>query len=333
MSSDRRPKVAEVAARAGVSTATVDRVLNGRGGVAPYTVTRVEDALRDMVSTFRPARIETLLPCAVLLADDGSDVIRQLATSLGAAFAEAGGTAQVSFVDRLNPAVMASAIAAAVAQGSRTLIVQAVDTALVRQAIDNATSAGVDVVTVLTDVPGSRRLAYVGLDNWAAGRTAGALMGRFCRAPGTLALMWGGQLYRSHEERESGFRSVLRSERPDLRCLEVITGDDTPALARPLSANVIAREPDLVGIYCIGGGIGGVAEAVDAAGRRSSLVLLGHNCNADTRPHLVSGAIDAVIHQDMQRIAAETVSVLCDRALIAQRKAIRSEIITRENMI
>ncbi|MBI3513707.1 MAG: helix-turn-helix domain-containing protein, partial [Proteobacteria bacterium] len=45
----RRPKVADVAARAGVSPATVDRVINGRGGVHQKTVALVEAAIRDIV--------------------------------------------------------------------------------------------------------------------------------------------------------------------------------------------------------------------------------------------------------------------------------------------
>src|ERR1700730_17643349 len=49
-----RPKVADVAARAGVSTATVDRVINGRGGVHQKTVARVEEAIRGIIGAARP---------------------------------------------------------------------------------------------------------------------------------------------------------------------------------------------------------------------------------------------------------------------------------------
>jgi LacI family transcriptional regulator len=333
MSVARKPKVAEVAARAGVSTATVDRVLNGRGGVAPYTVARVEDALRNIATPRQPARIEDILPCQVLLGGDGSAFVRTLGAELQSVFAGAGAIINVDHIDRKNTEALASGIATSVAQGCKSLVIQAVDSVAVRKAIDDAAAVGVSVVSVTTDVPSSRRHAYVGLDNRAAGRTAGLLMGRFCRDPGTLAIVWGGQLYLSHEERDSGFRSVLRADRPDLKCLEVITGDYTPARARHLTEEVIARHADLVGIYCIGGGVSGVAAAVEAAGRSEKIVLIGHNCNADTQPYLLSGTIAALVHQDVASIAAEVLAALLDRNPTALRKAIRTEIIMRENLM
>ena len=331
MTSDRKPKVADVAQRAGVSLATVDRVMNGRGGVAPHTVARVEDVLRTMAKSGRPTSIEDISPSRVLLAGDGSAFVRSLSAALQSAFAEAGGTAEVSYVDRQNPAALVTSITACVALGCKSLVIQAVDTIEVRHAIDAAAAAGVAVVCVTTDVPNSRRHAYVGLDNRAAGRTAGLLMSRCCHGPGTLAVVWGGQTYRSHEERESGFRSVLRAERPDLKCLEVITGDYTPPLARRLTDDAIAGHPDLVGIYCVGGGIAGVAEAVENAKRPKRLVLIGHNYNPDTQPYLLTGAITAVVHQDVQRIATDVLAALLDRTPDAPRRAVRTEIITREN--
>jgi LacI family transcriptional regulator len=186
---------------------------------------------------------------------------------------------------------------------------------------------------VLTDIAAVDRLGYAGLDNRAAGRTAGLLMARFCRNPGTLAIVWGGQLYRSHEERETGFRSVLRAERADLPCLEVITGNDNPAVTRARVTEAIARHPDLVGLYCIGGGVVGAAEAIEQAGLAPGLVMIGHNCNAETKPHLLSGTIHALIHQDIGRIAETAMRCLATRTPPAAHTGIPVEIITRENAV
>lgn len=328
---ERRPKVAEVAARAGVSTATVDRVINGRGGVHLRTVARVEAAIREMI--VRPdlaptsARSGTL---HVILAGDGSQVTKSLAHALVDDGCSRGTRVSVEFVERMNPSALARSIHACVEQSSSGVIVQALDHILVREAFAHLRNASIPVVNVLTDMAGIDRIAYVGLDNRAAGRTAGHLMARFCRPSGKLAVVWGGQLYRSHEERESGFRSVLRAERPDLQCLDVITGNDDPSIARLRTEDAISAHGDLAGVYCVGGGITGVAEAIEQAGLAHQLVMIGHNFNSDSRPYLLSGTIDALIHQDTKRIAIGALNALLAPPAAAVT-LVPIEIITREN--
>jgi LacI family transcriptional regulator len=152
--------------------------------------------------------------------------------------------------------------------------------------------------------------AYIGVDNRAAGRTSGFLMGRFCTGPGKLAVVWGGQLYRSHEEREIGFRTVLRQDYPALQIIEAVNGNDDPGLNFACVSELIARHPDLLGVYCVGGGQGAVAAAIESAGLAQKLVMIGHNFNDETKPYVLSGTIDAIIHQDMTRIADAALNCL-----------------------
>jgi LacI family transcriptional regulator len=327
---ERRPKVADVAARAGVSAATVDRVINGRGGVHRKTVERVEGAIRQIIGADRPVTAPTLRFDA-LLSGDGGQATKSLAQALVGAGESLHAQVDVAFVETMNPAALAAQLRECAQRGTSGVAVQVLDHALVREAIEDLLRADIPVASVLTDIAGVDRLAYVGLDNRAAGRTAGFLMGRFCRRAGKLAVVWGGQLYRSHEERESGFRSILRAERPDLQCLEVITDNDNPAVTRGRVSAAIAAHPDLVGLYCVGGGVAGAAQAIEEAGLSQLLVMIGHNCNADTKPYLLSGTIEAVIHQDMARIA--DIALKCLTTKSGLNTGIPVEIVTRENVM
>jgi len=331
----RRPKVADVAARAGVSTATVDRVINGRGGVHQKTVARVEEAIRAIAAADRPHELSARanLRFDAVLSGDGSEVTKSLAEALVGAGEAVSAQVDVAFVETMNPEALAACLRACAKRGTSGIAVQVLDHAIVREAIEELLRADIPVVTVLTDMAGVHRLAYVGLDNRAAGRTSGFLMVRFCRGAGKLAIVWGGQLYRSHEERESGFRSIVRAERPDLQCLELITGNDNPTVTRVGVRAAIARHPDLVGIYCVGGGIAGAAEAIEEAGLAQSLVMIGHNCNADTKPYLLSGTIQAVVHQDIARIAETALRCLSTRTSLPLNTGIPIEIVTRENLM
>ena len=334
---ERRPRVAEVAARAGVSTATVDRVINGRGGVHARTVARVEQALRE-VSTIAGRRRVVGLPAGsprfdiLLPADSGrstevlGEELRRLAEARRLAVNVLG-------VERINPAALAAALRRCIAFGSRGVAFQGVDHPLVRDAVDDLRRAGIPVLTLCSDVAGIDRAAYVGVDNRAAGRTAGWLMGRFCRSPGTLAVVWGGQLYRSHEERESGFRAIIRREHPDLRIVELVDGNDDADLNYRHVLDLLAAHQDLLGLYCVGGGQSGVARALEAAGRARDVVLIGHNFNDETKPYLLSGTIDAIVHQDMGAIARRTLDALTGNDPTPQSAAVPVEIVTRENMM
>jgi LacI family transcriptional regulator len=57
----------------------------------------------------------------------------------------------------------------------------ALDHPAVREAINGLAARGVTVVTLVSDVPGSKRVHYAVIDNSSAGRTAASLMGRFLR--------------------------------------------------------------------------------------------------------------------------------------------------------
>jgi LacI family transcriptional regulator len=332
---ERRPRVSDLAARAGVSTATVDRVINGRGGVHQKTVARVREAIREIAGQLPPIApvADTAQRFDAVLSGERGGGTKALADAFARVAEATEANVEISFVETMNPAALAERLRACAQRGSSGVAVQVLDHALVREAVTELGRAGIPVVTVLTDIAGVDRLAYFGLDNRAAGRTAGFLMGRFCRSAGKLAVVWGGQLYRSHEERESGFRSILRSERPDLQLLELITGNDNPEMTRSRVREALASHPDLIGIYCVGGGVAGAADAVEHAGLAPSLVLIGHNCNSETKPYLLSGTIHAVIHQDMGRIAADALAHLSARKPSSMTTGIPVEIITRENVM
>ena len=81
----------------------------------------------------------------------------------------------------------------------------------VLEAVNTLADRGVSVVTLISDLSNSRRVSYVCIDNRAAGRTAGYLLGRFIGSRrGQIAIIAGSLSYRAHEEREMGFRHILR---------------------------------------------------------------------------------------------------------------------------
>ena len=90
---------------------------------------------------------------------------------------QAGSTARRASVettktDVFNPAALAGTLESLAGRYDGVAVV-ALDHQSVRAAIDDLVASGTYVVTLVSDVPGSRRHHYIGVDNVAAGRTAG----------------------------------------------------------------------------------------------------------------------------------------------------------------
>ena len=138
-------------------------------------------------------------------------------------------------------------------------------------AVANLTNAGIPVVAILTPLPDSGVIGYVGLDNRAVGRTAGLLLGRFAKRAGSVALFTGGNVYRNHEEREVGFRSIIRDEFPELKLLPDCLGYDDPEKIYALTQKLLAEEKDLIGLFNVGSGNRGIERALLESARAKEI--------------------------------------------------------------
>ena len=336
----RRPaRILDIAQEAGVGTATVDRVLNGREGVSEVTAARVRHAMELLSarnsSGRRAAGPGFRFDFDVILPADAGRSTEYLGEAMRTIGHENRVAVTCSFVEKMNPTALAAKLTEGLKRGKSGIVFQALDHPLVRDAVAQLAAKGIPTLALMSDLHGSEVCAYVGTDNRAAGRTAGLLMGRFARTAGKVAVLWGGQLYRSHEEREIGFRSVLRSEYPQFEVLDLVAGHDDVQGNYDQIRSVLDRLSDLVGIYSVGGGNRGVVRALTERKRAEDVILIGHNLTATTQRYLLDGSMDAVIHQDMRAAARMAVSALidhCDRRPVSVEQ-LPIEIIVKENML
>lgn len=339
-----RPTVRDVAETAGVSLATVDRVLNRRAGVRGETIARVEAAIarlgfvRDIAAANlakqRSYRFVFIIP-------GGPNTFMR---TLEAQAVEAGRRAaldriavDVVSVPPFDGAALAAALDAIDTHAVSGVALVATDSAPVREALSRLHAAGVPVVTLVSDVPAFRRSHYVGIDNVAAGRTAASLLGRFLGArPGKVALVAGSMLVRDHVERRMGFDQVIRAEFPHLQCLPVLEGRDDAAVTGAVLAACLAREPGVVGLYNIGAGNRGIIEVLSARPAYRDIVTVVHELTPHARRALREGLFDAVIGQDAGHEARSAIRIL--KALndgmpvVEGQEHIRIEIYLRDNL-
>lgn len=330
----RQARIAEIAKLAGVGTATVDRVLNQRPNVSDATRQRVLQAKAAIetgaisVVRSRPWKLKVLLP------DRAGPSTEYLASCFQQMGAEGNAIVECVFTRKLEPAVLARKLRACVGQGVDAVAFQALEDPRVIEAVEDLAAHNIPCLTLLSGIESPLIVGYVGIDNRAAGRTAGYLMGRMVHHPGQVAILSGGQLYRCHEDREIGFRSSLRSDFAQLDVVGTFSGnDDIEGNYRECLA-LLERYPELIGIYNVGGGNEGVVRALRNADAIGEIMTIGYNLTPKTLGYLLDGSMDIVLHHNRRNAARQTVE-----ALIAhlehrryQTEIMPVEIITRENV-
>lgn len=340
-----RPTVHDIAQAAGVSLATVDRVLNRRPGVRAETRARVEDAIgrigfvRDMAAAnLAKSRIYPMT--FIIPASDNSFMAglrREVSEAMERAPLE---RTDIRLIDipAFDAAMLARVLDGLLAAPPAGVAVVAVDAPDVHAAIGRLRERGTVVVTLVSDLPGSGRDHFAGIDNIAAGRTAGSLMGRFLdRRAGTVAVLAGSMLLGDHRDRLAGFTERLQAINPGLGLLRVMESQDDPAKAYDLATRALSQSSDLAGIYNLGAGNRGLIRALrERQAGAARPVVIAHELTPHTREALQDGLIDAILNQDPGHEVRSAIRVLKAKAdgltVIEAQERIRIDIFLQDNL-
>ena len=336
-----RSTLIDIAREAGVSAATVDRVLNNRAGVRSRTRQIVIETAQRLgyisaapgatpVGTDAVIRLDFVIPMGT---NTFMKMLSQQVDLQSAARADLD--VRVHPIDGLNPDTLAGVLTGlrGCTQGVGVI---ALDHPTVREAIRGLSADGVKIVTLASDITHVQRVAYVGIDNRQAGRLAGYVLGRFLgsREPRKVAMFAGSLSYRGHEEREMGFRHVLAEEFPNLTVVELREILEDREKAYTEASALLHRYEDLAAIYNIGSGNQGIGRALQEQKRERSVVFIGHEATEPTKQMLLNGTMDAVIDQNPRVEAREALNILSRsiRGLPYESHPPRLQIIFKENI-
>jgi LacI family transcriptional regulator len=305
-----KPSFDEIAELSSCSKATVDRVLHGRPGVHPRTREKVNNALARLEAEYEN---RTTKPFGTPATSQNSKRLGFIIQS-GQAFTESFLTAiekqqngdrllQVEGLGTTSDEEVVEAIRGWAA-GLDGLAIVCKNIPLIIDELKRLRQAGKHVMALVSDVESSARSAYLGIDNRAAGNVAAYVMGRHLeeRSGAEVAVVVGSFSYRCHEDREIGFRSIMRQQFESIEVLEVIKGKDSDEATYDAARKLLQVKPNIAGVYNVAGGNRGLAKALAELQRAHRPVYITHELNKVTEPLLRTQQIDYLIVQDLNEM-------------------------------
>lgn len=311
----RRPGMAALARAAGVSMATVDRALNGRERLKPET-------LANIIATARQIGHPAALRFAaggqpggtrrfgVVLHKQGQEFYKAFAEELRRAVAQerrVDGALVLEFSGSQSPSEMAGALRK-MAERCDVLAATSVNHPEVTAAVADLRAAGMTVFSLLSEFAPGAAAGYLGLDNLKVGRTAGWMMDLAKPGAGTLAIFVGGSRWHGHELRDQGFRAYLRAHAQHLTVLDTIVNLETRQLTYEAVTSLLARRPDLAGIYVAGGGMEGAIAALRDAKAEGRVALVVSALTPESRRGLRGGQVTMVIDTPLEKLCRDLIA-------------------------
>lgn len=334
--SEKRPTISDIAALAGVSVTTVDRVMSDRAKVSHRTTIKVLGAMRalGLAGKLPPGARGSLRFEVVLTLEDETffQRYRDAFLQYGALHGIQVNLSRVTDPDQQ----MSQFLAAMQERGGRChgLIVVGRNSLPMQSHIVKLARAGTPTILLVSPMESTRDAGaeYIGIDNYAAGRTAGYLLGAFLGGKGRALLITNALGFQAHTERVRGFMEVCAQRYPGIAIIGPVECRDLPGACAEAVAQCLALEGDIDGVYNTGAGNAGIAEAL--AGRTPA-AWIAHELTPVNAGLLMDGAISTILDQDVKLQVEACIQELLHRHGILDQTAsltVPFHLVTPENL-
>src|SRR6267154_4026185 len=265
---------------------------------------------------FRFPRLSSLLGLAVLTgllvscgsAHDSDEYFVLVAANLqvpywqaaGAGFTRAAAQMKIR-VDYLgpnnyDPKAEREALDRAVQQKATGILLAVTDPVLLKEGIDKAIAAGIPVVTIDSDAPASKRLFFIGTNNYQVGVTGGQRLAQELKGKGNVVVFTMPN-QPNLQDRLRGYRDALERS-PGIKITRVVDIQGDPRIAFDTTTQIIGKEKDKVDAFvCLeaqsGKEVAGVLNSYKVTGK----VVMAMDTDPETLDWIKRGGIAATIAQ------------------------------------
>jgi ribose transport system substrate-binding protein len=176
------------------------------------------------------------------------------------------------------------------------ILLAVTDPALLKDSIDKAVAAGIPVITIDSDAPSSKRLFFIGTNNYQAGFTGGQRLAQELKEKGNVVVFTMPE-QPNLQDRLRGYRDAL-DRHPGIKITRVVDIQGDPRIAFDTTTQIIGKEKDKVDAFvCLeaqsGKEVAGVLDSYHVTGK----VVIAMDTDPETLDWIQKGGIAATIAQ------------------------------------
>lgn len=296
--------IKEIAALAGVSRGTVDRVLNNRGSVNPATAEKINEIAKAL--DYKPnkaglalAAQKKKLKLGVILFSTDNPFFADVLKGVNEKAEDLAGYNCAVLVKQIPISVetQLSAIDELLHEEVNGIALAPYNDDRIRARINELFEQGIPVVTLNTDIENSRRIAYVGSNYTKSGATAAGLMRLMTHDSVHIGIVTGSSDILCHTERIAGFIDTLAPYCDHMHIVSIIETQDDEIESYEQTSCLLKAHPEINALFFAAGGVYGGCRAITSLGLADQLCVIAFDKADTTEQFLREGVLSAVICQ------------------------------------
>ncbi|MFS0614438.1 LacI family DNA-binding transcriptional regulator [Lederbergia ruris] len=330
-----------IAEELGISTATVDRVLNNRKGVSEKTIRRVKAKAKEMgyrpntaakfLATQKRTEVAFILP---VFPEYFWDEIEAEIKSAAELYKDFGFVAHIQRVHAIPNKNLLDYFKKIIKNNPYdALVIAPHDSTPFIDVINEGINKGIPIFTINNDVPESKRIFYVGGDYYSAGYLAAEIIYLFSKKLKDVVIIRDEDNTFQMTNKEKGFREYFHKNRINVNIHTVCTNGWDSQLG---GDKIIRTLSSTDAIYVASGILGEVAEYIDEHIHGGDRIVVGHDMSKEIYFYLQKNIINSIICQDPASQAFLTVKNVFEYLVLGERHInsetiIKLEIVTKAN--
>lgn len=319
--------IKEIAQMAGVHRSTVDKVLHNRPGVSDPVRQRVQKIIDQCNYQANPIgkalkmQERKLKIKVILLEVDARLVLQEGIEHELRQYSSFQIFLDYTAIPYPDVQAEANALDSCIQEKVDGIIMSPINSPLIVEKIDECVEAGIPVVTVNTDIKGSKRFCFIGQDGFKSGKVAGRLMGELLHGEGKVAIFTSDES--EHQSfpfgtREAGFRQLIAEYYPKMNLLPSIYTQEKPQIIYREMTRLCQQEEDIEGIFITCGGAKVVGEVLESY-EKTNIKLICYENYPEILELLKRNTITMTLDSEIEEQGKRALAVLLDK-LIYDRK-------------